>query len=127
MSPANDHEGRDGGMKNASIVSTAVMVLVGSAVGLCAGESETFTGVAAASGAHKLPLLLVDGKRYELKASDKADPSVTEALAKGPAEGGTRKTRCGGSQFLLDSSPRPVHPAAANAALHGKADLAGSR
>jgi hypothetical protein len=50
MSPANNHEGRDGAMKNASIVSTAVIVLVGSAVGLYAAESETFTGVAAASG-----------------------------------------------------------------------------
>src|SRR5262249_61372599 len=82
MSPANNHEGRDGSMKNASIASTAVIVLVGSAVGLYAAESETCTGVAAASGTHKRPLLLVDGKRYELKASDKADASVTKMLAK---------------------------------------------
>src|SRR5262249_32220604 len=45
-------------------------------------ESETFTGAATASGTYKRPKLLVDGKRYELKASDKADPSVTKMLAK---------------------------------------------
>src|SRR6516165_9753500 len=37
-------------MKNASIVSTAVIVMVGSAVGLYAAQSETFSGVAAATG-----------------------------------------------------------------------------
>jgi hypothetical protein len=34
-------------MKRLSIVSVAVVALVGSAVGLCAAESETFTGTAA--------------------------------------------------------------------------------
>jgi hypothetical protein len=63
-------------MKSLSIVSLALVVLLGSAVGLCAAESETFTGTAAASGTYKRPQLLVDGKRYELKASDKADASV---------------------------------------------------
>src|SRR5262249_8595876 len=82
MSPANNHEGRDGGMKRASIVSTAGIVLVGSAVGLYAAEGEAFTGVAAASGTHERPLSLVDGKRYELKASDKADTAVAKTLAK---------------------------------------------
>jgi hypothetical protein len=48
---------------------------------LCAAESETFTGTAAASGTYKRPQLLVDGKRYELKASNKADASVAEVLA----------------------------------------------
>jgi len=57
------------------------LVLVGSAVGLYAAESETFTAAAAASGTYKRPQLLVDGKRYELKASQKADASVAEALA----------------------------------------------
>jgi len=67
-------------MKSLSIVSLALVVLLGSAVGLCAAESETFTGTAAASGTYKRPQLLVDGKRYELKASDKADASVAEVL-----------------------------------------------
>jgi hypothetical protein len=78
----NNHKGGDGSMKRLSIVSIALVALVGSAVGLYAAESETFTGVAAASGTYKRPQLLVDGKRYELKASDKADPSVAELLAK---------------------------------------------
>src|SRR5262249_53677877 len=65
-----------------SIVSTALVALVGLAVEVSAAESETFTGVAAASGTDKRPLLLVDGKRYELKASDQADASVTKMLAK---------------------------------------------
>lgn len=78
----NDHNGRDGSMKRSSIVSLALVALICSAVGLSAAESETFTGAAAASGTHKRPLLLVDGKRYELKASDKADASVAETLAR---------------------------------------------
>jgi hypothetical protein len=69
-------------MTRSSIVSTALVALVGSAVGLYAAESETFTGTAAASGTYKRPQLLVDGKWYELKASDKADASVAETLAK---------------------------------------------
>ena len=94
----NNRNGRDGSMKRLSIVSIALVALVGSAVGLyvftarvspvgpavglSTAESETFTGAAAASGTHKRPQLLVDGKRYELKASDKADASVAETLAK---------------------------------------------
>jgi len=69
-------------MKSLSIVSLALVVLLGSAVGLCAAESETFTGTAAASGTYKRPQLLVDGKRYELKASDKADAAVAATLAR---------------------------------------------
>src|SRR5262249_23588122 len=45
-------------------------------------ESETITGVASATGTSKRPLLIVDRKRYELNASDKADPSVAATLAK---------------------------------------------
>jgi hypothetical protein len=77
----DNHEGSDGSMKRSSIVSTALVALVGSAVGLYAAESETFTGTAAASATHKPPQLLVDGKRYELKASDKADASVAAEVA----------------------------------------------
>jgi hypothetical protein len=69
-------------MKRSSIVSTALVALVGSAVGLYAAESKTFTGAVASSGTYKRPQLLVDGKRYELKASDKADAPVTERLAR---------------------------------------------
>ena len=60
----------------------ALVAFVGSAVRLYAAESETFRGTAARSGTYKRPLLDVDGKRYELKASDKADAAVAEALDK---------------------------------------------
>ncbi|SIO62794.1 hypothetical protein SAMN05444166_7152 [Singulisphaera sp. GP187] len=68
-------------MKRCFFVSIAQLVLVGSTVGLSAAESETFAGAAAASGTYKRPQLLVDGKRYELKASDNADRSVAKRLA----------------------------------------------
>src|SRR5262245_45572463 len=42
-------------MKRASIVSIALVALVGSAVGVSAAESKTLTGTAAASGTHKRP------------------------------------------------------------------------
>ena len=67
--PVNNHKGRDGRMKRLSIVSLALVALVGSAVGLSAAEGETFTGTSAATGTYKRPLLIVDGVRYELKAS----------------------------------------------------------
>ena len=63
-------------------ISIALVAFVGSAVRLYAAESETFRGTAARSGTYKRPLLDVDGKRYELKASDKADAAVAEALDK---------------------------------------------
>jgi hypothetical protein len=53
--PVNDHNGRDGSMKRLSIVSLALVALVGSAVELYAAQSETFTGTAAASGTYKRP------------------------------------------------------------------------
>jgi hypothetical protein len=40
-------------MTRSSIVSIALVAMVGSAVGLYAVEGETFTAAAAASGAHK--------------------------------------------------------------------------
>jgi hypothetical protein len=80
--PVNNHKGKDGSMKRLSIVSLALVALVGSAVGLSAAESGTFTGTAASSGTYKRPQSFVDGKRYELKASDKADASVAEVLAR---------------------------------------------
>jgi hypothetical protein len=69
-------------MKMLLIVCIVLLALIGSGVGLYAIESETFTGVASTSGTYKRPLLIVDGNRYELKASDKADPSVAKMLAK---------------------------------------------
>ena len=68
-------------MKRSSTVGTALVALVGSAVGLYAARRETFTGAAVASGTHQRPQLLVDGKRYELRASAKADASVAQTLA----------------------------------------------
>ena len=108
-------------MKSLSIVSLALVVLLGSAVGLCAAESETFTGTAAASGTYKRPQLLVDGKRYELKASDKADASVAEVLdrfSKGDTGTyvvkGRRGTVNGRDGIIIDSvTPAARSPAAA--------------
>lgn len=54
----------------------------GQPVGQGAAPRETFTGLASASGTHKRPLLLVDGKRYELRASDKAGATVAQMLAR---------------------------------------------
>ena len=97
-------------MTRFSIVSLSLLVLAGSAVGLYAAESETFRGAAAMSGTYKRPLLDVDGKRYELKASDKADASVAEFLAKFSkgdtgtyAVKGTRGTVNGGDGIIIDS------------------------
>jgi hypothetical protein len=113
----NNHKGRDGGMKRLSIVSLALVALVGSAAGLYAAEGETFTGAAAASGTHKRPQLLIDGKRYKLKASDKADASVAETLAKFSKGGtgtyvvkGTRGIVHGVDGIIVDSITPAAQP-----------------
>ena len=67
---------------NRWLVTVGLMVLAGSVVVSQAADFETLTGTAAASGTFKRPLLIVNGKRYELKASNKADASVAEALAR---------------------------------------------
>jgi hypothetical protein len=69
-------------MKRLCSVSVALVALLGSAFPLYAAVSETLTGTAARTGTYKRPLLIVDGKRYELKASDSADASVAELLGK---------------------------------------------
>jgi hypothetical protein len=117
----NNQEGRDGSMKRLSIVSLALVALVSSAVGLCGAESESFTGAATASGTYKRPQLLVDGKRYELKAADKACASVRETLAKFSKGDkgkyvvkGTRGTVNGVDGIIIDEiTPAPPSPAAA--------------
>jgi hypothetical protein len=106
----NHHEGKDGGMNRSSIVPLALLALVSSALEVPAVEAETFTGTAAASGTYKRPLLIVDGKRYELKASDKADASVAEILTKFSkgdtgtyAVKGNRGTVNGNDGIIIDS------------------------
>src|SRR5262249_7715954 len=71
---------------------------------------EAFTGTASATGTHKRPLLIVDGNRYELKASDNADASVAKALAKFSkgdtgtyAVKGTRGTVNGSDGIIVES------------------------
>ena len=69
-------------MRRSLMVFISLAALVSSTVAMSAVGSETFTGTAARTGTYKRPLLLLDGTRYELKASDKADASVAELLAK---------------------------------------------
>jgi hypothetical protein len=61
-----------------SVVFIALAALLGSMLQLYAAASETFTGTAARTAPYKRPLFLVDGRRYELKASDKADGAVAD-------------------------------------------------
>jgi hypothetical protein len=96
-------------MKRVALVFLALVALVGSMLPLHAAETETFTGTAARTGTYKRPLLQVDGKRYELKASDKADASVAETLAKfstGDTDSyaivGTRGTVNGNDGIIVD-------------------------
>jgi hypothetical protein len=99
------------------LASAALVLLAVSVVGLRAADSETFIGVAGATGTFKRPLLIVDGKRYELKASDTADAKVAEMLekfSKGDtgtyAVKGTRGTVNGNDGIIVDS----ITPAKAN-------------
>jgi hypothetical protein len=108
-------------MLRKSIGSLALLALVGSTVGLSAAESETFTGVASASGTDKRPLLIVGGKRYELEASDKAGATVADMLARfSRGDTGTyvvkgrRGTVNGRDGIIIDSvTPAARSPAAA--------------
>jgi len=112
---------RDSTMKRLSMVVIALPALLGCAKELHAAESETFTGTAARSGTYKRPLLNVDCKRYEVKASDKADASVAELLKKfsGGDTGryvvkGTRGTVNGGDDSIAPAD-KPL-PSAGGAA-----------
>ncbi len=112
-------------MKRLAAVLLALTALLASAVQVSPAESETFTGTAARTGTYKRPLLVVDGKRYELKASNKADASVAELLAKFSAGDtgtyaivGTRGTVNGNDGIMADritparAIPGAVAPAA---------------
>ena len=122
-------------MRNKLVISIAIVAWVGASVRLSAAESETFTGTAARSGTYKRPLLDVDGKRYELKASDKAEKSVAELLKKF-SEGdtgtyvikGTRGTVQGNDGIVIDSvtpvttpEPKPVPAATKTGSDHSPA------
>jgi hypothetical protein len=104
-------------MKGWSRVSLALVALAGSAAGLYAAESETLTGTAAASGTYQRPQLLVDGKRYELKASAKAAASVAKVLARFSRGDtgtyvvkGTRGTVHGVAGILVDAITPAAQP-----------------
>jgi len=100
-------------------------------VGSYFANGETFVGTAAATGTHKLPLLVVDGKRFELEAADQSDSSVADLLAKFSqgdsgtyAITGTRSTHIGKEGIVIDSiAPSAIgHPVSPNtllAAGHG--------
>ena len=62
-----------------------------------AGEAKTWTGTAARSGTYHRPQLVVDGKKFELKAAEKADASVTETL-KRISDGDTSKYTVKGTE-----------------------------
>ena len=71
-----------------------------------AGGGDSFTGPVHATGTRKLPRITLDGTKFDLIASDKADATVKETLAKigAGATGdyvvkGTKKD----SQILVDS------------------------
>ena len=86
------------------MVPVSLLALLGCAMELQAAESETFRGIAARSGTYKRPLLDVDGKRYELKASDKADAAVAEALDKF-SKGDTGRYVIKGTRGTVKGSP----------------------
>jgi len=104
-------------VKRFPYVSVGLVALVCSAVGLHAAEGETFTGTAAATGTNKRPLLVVDGVRYELKTSDKADASVAKTLAKfSKGDTGTYKVKgtrgtVNGKDGILVESIMPIKAA----------------
>lgn len=64
-------------MRKPSLLFIVFLAVAQSVVG-----AETFTGIAAASGTFKRPLVDVEGVRYELQAAENAGPSVKEALAR---------------------------------------------
>ena len=122
-------------MSKSSILVIALLTLLGFIEALPSAESETFTGTAARTGTYKRPLLIVEGQRYELKPSDRADASVTEMLAKFSqgdagtyAVTGTRGSVNGGDGIIIDSItsaekplPGTVASIPVTKAVHGNA------
>jgi hypothetical protein len=66
-----------------------------------AGESKTWTGTAQRSGTHHRPQLMVESKRFELKAAEKAEDSVKETLKK-ISDGDTSKYTVKGTETTGD-------------------------
>jgi hypothetical protein len=105
----NTHKETSRATKRLSLAFLALVSLLGSVLPWQAAGSETFTGTAARTGTYKRPLLLVDGKQYELKASANAGISVAENLARCPtgdtnsyAVFGTRGTVNGNDGIIVD-------------------------
>jgi hypothetical protein len=77
---------------------------------------------------HKRPLLIVGGARYELKASDKADASVAEKLARfSKGDTGTyvvKGTR--GTVNGVDGHPHRQHHAGQSGPRHRARELDGN-
>lgn len=120
--PANAARQRIEGNTISGFAQDVVMDAPGVAPGgASAAQTATFTGVASATGTHKRPLLIVDGRRYELKASDNAEAAVVEMLAKFSAGDrgtyvvtGTRGPVSGVDGIIVDAieAADPVNPAA---------------
>ena len=66
-----------------------------------AAESKTWTGTAQRSGTQHRPWLMVDGKKYEMKAAEKAPASVKETLQK-ISDGDTSKYTVKGTETTGD-------------------------
>jgi hypothetical protein len=66
-----------------------------------AGDVKTYTGTAQRSGTYHRPQLMVDSKRYELKAADNAEASVKETLQK-ISDGDTSKYTVKGTETTGD-------------------------
>ena len=65
------------------------------------GEAKTWTGAANRTGTQHRPLLVADGKRYELKPADKAGADVKETLQK-IADGDTGNYSVKGTESSAD-------------------------
>jgi len=65
------------------------------------GEIKAWTGTAQRSNTHHRPQLMADGKRYELKAAEKADDGVKETLQK-ISDGDTSKYTVKGTESTTD-------------------------
>jgi hypothetical protein len=90
-------------VKNWLIVIVSLIVLSGDGLPLPAEEQGSFTGSATRSGPFKRPLLDVDGKRYELQASETADAAVADLLKKFSA-GDTGRYLIAGARAIINGN-----------------------